>query len=225
MCDLTTGSIYCFKCTDYIFEPDVVTLSRYNWRRVHQSRGIACDPLINGVPFADRFLRYGGTPGTCLVPNATYGMRGLVNLGHTCFMNCIIQSLIHTPLLRDFFLSSKIDCKSEKHDSKQQKPCIITPLFELFQDFYNGSKTALSLHNLLPKIWDNAAHLAGYEQQDAHEFFIAILDALHLHFASSFVGTVCNCVVDITFLGRLQSAVTCTVCGYVFMFILHTSFQ
>lgn len=171
------------------------------------------DPILNGVPFADRYLRYGGIPGTPIVKDATFGMRGLVNLGQTCFMNCIIQAIIHTPLLREFFLASKIDCKSDKHDAKQRKPCIITPLFELFQEFYNGSKSALSLHNLLPKIWGNASHLAGYDQQDAHEFFIAILDALHLHFASLYIGTACNCIVDVTFLGRLQSTITCTVCG------------
>ena len=30
-------------------------------------------------------------------------------------------------------------------------------------------------------IWTHARHLAGYEQQDAHEFFIAALDVLHRH--------------------------------------------
>jgi len=29
--------------------------------------------------------------------------------------------------------------------------------------------------------WQQAHHLAGYEQQDAHEFFIATLDLLHRH--------------------------------------------
>jgi ubiquitin carboxyl-terminal hydrolase 22/27/51 len=71
----------------------------------------------------------------------------------------------------------------------------------------------VSLHNLLHKIWGNAAHLAGYEQQDAHEFFIAMLEALHLHFAVPNSTNACKCVIDVIFLGRLQSAVTCMVCG------------
>ena len=36
-------------------------------------------------------------------------------------------------------------------------------------------------YRLLHKVWTNARHLAGYEQQDAHEFFIAALDILHQH--------------------------------------------
>ena len=36
---------------------------------------------------------------------STVGLRGLINLGNTCFMSCIVQTLVHTPLLRDYFLS------------------------------------------------------------------------------------------------------------------------
>ena len=42
-----------------------------------------------------------------------------------------------------------------------------------------GAKTPLIPHVLLHMTWQHAHHLAGYEQQDAHEFFIATLDLLH----------------------------------------------
>ena len=107
--------------------------------------------------------------------DSTLGLRGLINLGNTCFMSCIVQTLIHTPLLRDYFLSDRHVCLFEQ----EQRQCIVCEVSRLFQEFYSGTKTPLVPHVLLHMTWQHAHHLAGYEQQDAHEFFIATLDLLH----------------------------------------------
>lgn len=141
------------------------------------------------------------------------GLRGLINLGSTCFMNCIVQALIHTPLLRDYFLS-------DRHNCPQPNRCLVCEVSSLFQEFYSGNKAPLSLHKLLHLIWTHARHLAGYEQQDAHEFFIATLDVLHRHCQqySSVPLLVkdnphhCNCIIDQIFTGGLQSDVVCQSC-------------
>ena len=54
-------------------------------------------------------------------------------------------------------------------------------LFCSFDQFYSGLRSVHIPYRLLHLVWTHARHLAGYEQQDAHEFFIAALDVLHRH--------------------------------------------
>ena len=84
----------------------------------------------------------------------------------------------------------------------------------VLQEFYSGAKSPLVPHLLLHMTWQHAHHLAGYEQQDAHEFFIATLDLLHrhlIHRTERRPGSACDCIVDTIFTGKLQSDVVCQV--------------
>ena len=66
------------------------------------------------------------------------GLRGLYNLGNTCFMSCILQALIHTPVFRDFFLSDKHKCYSES----VQKQCVVCEMGNLFQQASGAAQPA-----------------------------------------------------------------------------------
>lgn len=55
--------------------------------------------------------------------------------------------------------------------------CLSFPLSQ----FYSGHRSPHIPFRLLHLVWTHARHLAGYEQQDAHEFLIAALDVLHRH--------------------------------------------
>uniref|UniRef100_A0AAQ4PAA7 Ubiquitin carboxyl-terminal hydrolase n=1 Tax=Gasterosteus aculeatus aculeatus TaxID=481459 RepID=A0AAQ4PAA7_GASAC len=151
-----------------------------------------------------------------ITTNCTIGLRGLINLGNTCFMNCIVQALTHTPLLRDFFLSDRHKCEM------QSNSCLVCEMSQLFQEFYSGHRSPHIPFRLLHLVWTHARHLAGYEQQDAHEFLIAALDVLHRHCKGDTIRddngkkannpNHCNCIIDQIFTGGLQSDVTCQVC-------------
>jgi hypothetical protein len=81
-----------------------------------------------------------------------------------------------------------------------------------------------------PHTRQHSKHLAGYSQQDAHEFLIALLDGLHtycggvsglLHTHLAYPKLIitdsrtCGCVIHRVFTGMLQSDVTCTKCQFV----------
>ena len=83
---------------------------------------------------------------------------------------------------------------------------------------YSGDSGPLIPYTLLYLIWMNARNLAGYEQQDAHEFFISALDVLHRQSVgqqSRGTAEQLHSFVDRVFGGKLQSDVVCQSCNGV----------
>lgn len=225
---------FCYCCNDYIYDSKFLKINERNQFKAARNM----KKSLNYIPF---FQFPSEAEITCLKQhtkkeikeNNRLGLRGLFNLGSTCFMNCVIQVwswdkfslavnnfylnyyiiaqvLIHTPVLRDYFLSDRHNCKLAS--------CVVCEINNIFQEFYSGKSTPISLHDLLVLIWKNASHLAGYKQQDAHEFFIATLNLLHTHFRDSSKAAQsdpCNCIIDEIFTGELLSDLVCTTCHHV----------
>jgi ubiquitin C-terminal hydrolase len=62
-------------------------------------------------------------------------------------------------------------------------------------------------------MWQFAETMAGYEQQDAHEFLMSVLDGLHLALApSDNLSHPCPCLVHSVFSSSLRSTLTCCAC-------------
>ena len=68
--------------------------------------------------------------------------------------------------------------------------------------------------SFLHAAWQASSDLAGYAQQDAHEFFISALNQIHTNSKGS-TNVSCNCIIHSTFAGQLQSDVKCGKCGQV----------
>uniref|UniRef100_A0A1B0BKB3 Ubiquitin carboxyl-terminal hydrolase n=3 Tax=Glossina TaxID=7393 RepID=A0A1B0BKB3_9MUSC len=222
--ELSHGTLYCNSCRDFIYDSRCREIASVNRKLEAKDvqKSLSWTPWIptpkeTNLMLANPRRRH-------VKANETLGLRGLINLGSTCFMNCIVQALIHTPLLSDYFLSERHEC-----NAKSSLKCLVCEVSRLFQEFYSGLRTPLSLHRLLHLIWNHAKHLAGYEQQDAHEFFIATLDVLHRHCIKAKAETEnankssssaqhtncptqCNCIIDQIFTGMLQSDVVCQSC-------------
>ncbi|XP_067932350.1 ubiquitin carboxyl-terminal hydrolase 22-like [Watersipora subatra] len=217
--DMSYGAVYCHRCKDHIYDDDldrVAGVSSGFFGKLIDLLSLNIWVIFVGCWTPDPCeieLLHSNPKRRKIENDSSVGLRGLINLGNTCFMSCIVQALTHTPLLRDFFLSDKHNCQMMTHSQQ----CLVCELSRLFQEFYSGLKTPHIPYRLLHLVWTHARHLAGYEQQDAHEFFIAILDLVHQHCKGSNGATSnntngCNCIIDQIFTGCLQSDVTCQEC-------------
>ncbi|XP_038842603.1 ubiquitin carboxyl-terminal hydrolase 22-like isoform X3 [Salvelinus namaycush] len=214
--DLLYGGIYCFVCQDYIYDKEMEQIAKEEQRKAWKLQGVG-EKYSTWEPTKRELELLRHNPKRRkITTNCTIGLRGLINLGNTCFMNCIVQALTHTPLLRDFFLSDRHKCEM------QSNSCLVCEMSQLFQEFYSGHRWPHIPFRLLHLVWTHARHLAGYEQQDAHEFLIAALDVLHRHCKGDTTRddngkkannpNHCSCIIDQIFTGGLQSDVTCQVC-------------
>lgn len=188
------GLLFCFQCMDYIGDNELINNSQYweNW-----------DQIENETHVSDQIRRD--------------GLYGIINMGSTCFMSSVLQSLIHNKyIINDFLLQNHTNsCKL-----KNPSDCMSCALDQIIAECY-GSISKVNSHNgflaLLNCSWKINQNFAGYSQQDAHEFLQFINNQLHTDYIK--VNNIdkskklCNCLIHSTFQGSLKSSIVCPECG------------
>lgn len=148
-------------------------------------------------------------------------MTGLKNLGNTCFMNSVIQCMFNCKVFRDYLTKDTylkhINRYESISNSTQFSNRIILMLLQINSHRTSGThgmitdELACLFKELLSKRYKSISPLdfftafgranrkfAGHQQQDAHEFFIILLDILHseLKFPTKNVRLSCSLLLS-----------------------------
>ncbi|KAK9279779.1 hypothetical protein L1049_013461 [Liquidambar formosana] len=225
--DVERAELYCCVCCDQMYDPD--------FDKAVMCKQIADMPIKNGVEIGEVRLNKRRRLGTGAELGAKksskqpismrdrrakscfpLGLRGLNNLGNTCFMNSVLQALLHAPPLRNYFLSDRHDREACRRRSPDRL-CLPCDIDVIFSAVFSGDRNPYSPAQFLYSWWQHSADLATYEQQDAHEFFISMLDLIHEKEGKAKNPNKdngdCQCIAHRVFSGELRSDVTCTTCG------------
>nr|CAD7424199.1 unnamed protein product [Timema monikensis] len=163
---------------------------------------------------------------------------GLRNLGNTCFMNAVLQSLSNIQEFCHYIKqlpsleNSGVGVNGRRiyHSRSYREMNEALMAEELRKVLINlsqgGSKGAISPESLFLVIWKVVPRFRGYQQQDAHEFLRYMLDRLHtelLHLLPDFTlkdnpyislgHKSTSSIVTTVFGGTLQSEVRCLNCS------------
>jgi ubiquitin carboxyl-terminal hydrolase 22/27/51 len=150
-------SLYCGTCKDLVY--DLSTIEAASKKR----------KLAEYFEEDDTYI----TTNINQRPCGREGVRGLFNLGETCYMNAVLQMMVHSPLLSGYFLGmghplhtcpisnqpeKRVDSDSEDEEldelKPEIKPCIACAFTEIFAESRMADQTVpAQAVNLLYASW------------------------------------------------------------------------
>ncbi len=104
---------------------------------------------------------------------------GLKNLGGTCYMNSILQSLSFTSLLTNYLFSNEYTKDMMMKNESMSKGIIGNEYLNLLYLLCSGQYVAITPAPFKQVIGHIQRVYLQNQQQDAHEFLIVLLDYLH----------------------------------------------
>lgn len=229
--DSHNGLLFCFLCSNYTnhFDLNRIRLTCVAACLVTEPKnGITYGTELETGPTSDFDLPIDGY--TKPLGRAVHGLKGIVNLGSTCFMSCILQTMLHNPLVRYQFFNNDLhffNCASQPHFAADADlideflACLTCLIDAAFKEFFTSPTTeGFGLTNLLTTAWYRNRLLAGFQQQDAHEFWQFLLNEFHNDYervatAASLSLEPCKCIMHLIFLTELESSISCNSCGSI----------
>ncbi|CAN9499333.1 unnamed protein product [Ophioblennius macclurei] len=186
--DCSSYSVFCYRCDE--FAVNDTKLGQVQKVREHL-QSLENPALMSDRPRKRKLQESPATDSKLLKDNdgAALVATGLRNLGNTCFMNAILQSLSNIEQFSCYFkelpavaLRSGKTAGRRMYHTRSQGDTSVS-LVEEFRktlcSLWQGNQTAFSPDSLFYAIWKIMPSFRGYQQQDAHEFMRYLLDHLH----------------------------------------------
>ncbi|CAF1364352.1 unnamed protein product [Rotaria sordida] len=151
---------------------------------------------------------------------------GLDNLGNTCFMNSVLQCLVHIESLTDFFM--KVLTQSYSTDSHVNKSNpfdtygeVTRAYADLLWNLQKPDRNSYSYYDysfrptrMKETIGRLEPRFATSDQQDAQEFMTLLLDTIHQEIKQK-NNHVRDTIITELFFSPLQSSITCSQCQHI----------
>ncbi|KFP17715.1 Ubiquitin carboxyl-terminal hydrolase 16, partial [Egretta garzetta] len=121
--------------------------------------------------------------------NSEVTVKGLSNLGNTCFFNAVMQNLSQTPVLRELLKEAKMPGATVKIEStelsmepqliKLDQPGPLTlAMYQFLTEMQETKKGVVTPKELFAQVCKKAIRFKGYQQQDSHELLRYLLDGM-----------------------------------------------
>jgi len=215
--DCTNLVAYCYYCDEYVVNDTKTGLLdqlRSKMQTMNDSENLESSRSEDTLEADRKKLKRSENRRYCKIKIA-----GLRNLGNTCFMNAVLQSLSNIQQFSRAILEIKMNGKVDN------EYLLVEEIRKTFISLCEGSKSSVSPDSLFHVIWKCVPRFRGYQQQDAHEFLRYVLDVLHTEliqingcannslFNSKFnYNSKENSIVTAIFGGILQNEMICLNC-------------
>jgi len=104
------------------------------------------------------------------LPVSGVGIKGLTNLGNTCFFNAVMQNLTTIIPLRDYLMTNGL----------QGEGPVTTALRRFMSSMWSSGKGTVTPKELFSEIAKKSPQFRGYHQQDSHELLRALFDNIDI---------------------------------------------
>ncbi|KAK8808471.1 hypothetical protein WA158_008372 [Blastocystis sp. Blastoise] len=215
-----TFDIFCIWCGDVVYHKECSLYKQFALK-CYDNEGIQCLKyfLSHSLPvFSISTDKYSYICSTTNYDSAedlkkyNCSIRGICDMGNTCYMNSVLQVLLHITPLKNFFLSDKhsyLDCfinnvivPDEKHKCAA---CVLRDLF--FYVNSDKSTTPLIPYSLLYTVFKSSSSLSTCDHQDVQEFYLCLFELLHQSLIQKFSTqpNICTCIIHTLFGGVLTT--------------------